>query len=90
VTFTCSGGKWCKSFQRRDPGLGVSDGQSAVFFSTPDVATFTFAQPIYAFSIDVWGWPPWPTPFGNNMSSSLTLTYANGSHALLRGLCLER
>jgi len=86
VTFTCSGTKWCKSFSGVTQDFGVSDGQSAVFFSTPDVATFTFAQPIYAFSVDVWGLASMAdTPFGNNMSSSLKLTYANGSHAYFEG-----
>lgn len=86
VTFSCSG-HWCDSgFGGVTNQFGITDGGSAVYFSTPDVATFTFAKPIISFGIDVWGLASiWDTPTGSPMPSALTITYANGSHAYFDG-----
>lgn len=86
VTFSCSG-SWCNSgFGGPTTQFGVTDGAAAVYFGTPDVATFTFAKPIVSFGIDVWGLASiWDTPTGSPMASALTITYANGSHAFFDG-----
>jgi hypothetical protein len=97
VTFGCKGAVWCESghpyfsagpiVSHAIPNYyGATDGQTSVYFGTPDTAIFTFAKPIVAFGIDVWGLATIggsssSGDAGSNLPSAMTINYGDGTHA---------
>jgi hypothetical protein len=84
VTFTCNATTYCNS--TTFPFGGYSDHfnfvqGNFVYYAPPDSATFTFAKPIIAFGVDVYGIGTGIAgPFGNPEPTPMLFTYADGSH----------
>lgn len=75
VSFSCSGSSFCPGFFGT-AGVVVHDGAQAVFFASPDTATFTFTQAINAFGI-------WIGGAGDVSPVNLTASLDNGASAAI-------
>jgi len=73
VSFACAGTSYCPGFFGTSSAV-VYDGAQAVFFASPDTATFTFAHGINAFGI-------WIGDAGSTDAITLTATLDNGVSA---------
>ncbi len=88
VTFSCSPVMWCGSGNPYFSG-GPSDHFNFVeghfvYFANPDVATFSFAQPVRSFGIQVFGNGQISDANGL-IPSPMTVTYADGTHDFFPG-----
>lgn len=89
VTFSCSPVMWCGSGSPYFSGGPIDHFNFVqghfVYFANPDVATFTFAQPIRSFGIQVFGNGQVSDASGQLIPSPMTVTYADGTHDFFPG-----
>ncbi len=84
VTFTCNAVQWCNNssfaFGGYNDHFNFVEG-NFVYYAPPDSATFTFANPIIAFGVDVYGiGGGLYSPGGALQPTPMLVTFEDGSH----------
>jgi len=84
VTFTCNAVQWCNNssfaFGGYSDRFNFVEG-NFVYYAPPDSATFTFAQPIIALGMDVYGiGGGLYSPGGSLQPTPMVVTFDDGSH----------
>lgn len=84
VTFTCNAVQWCNNesfeFGGYSDRFNFVEG-NFVYYAPPDSATFTFADPIIAFGVDVYGiGGGLYSPGGSLQPTPMIVTFDDGSH----------